>query len=136
MLPSMEKKLMDEISDKEVTRFLQAYDPAQAIFREGDSGKTMYVVQDGSVEIHKQGSTETTLLGTLDKGKFFGEMALVDKSPRSATALAGPGGAKVLAIDSAHFVYLVSQQPAFALVVLEVVVSRLRTEIARSETRS
>lgn len=117
---------MDSVSDfedVELHRFLRAYDPAQTIFQEGDPGDVMYVVQAGDVEIHKNGDP----LALLGKGEFFGEMALVDQAPRSATAVAGAQGAKVLAIDSAHFVYLVGQQPAFALVVLEVMTNRLRS---------
>ena len=117
---------MTVANDDEVARFLRAYHPTQRIFREDDDGDAMYVVQEGSVDIFKGDGDAAIRLGTLGKGEFFGEMALVDRSPRSASAIAGPGGAKVLAIDSAHFVYLVSQQPAFALVVLEAVVSRLR----------
>ena len=114
-----------------LTRFLRAYDPRQTIFREGEPGDAMYVVQDGQVDICKAGGGGPIALTSLGPGEFFGEMALVDHSPRSATAIAGDGGARVLAIDSAHFVYLVSQQPAFALVVLQVMASRLRANNAR-----
>lgn len=96
----------------------------------------MYVVQDGEVTISKNRSQGPTNLAVLKKGAFFGEMALMDSSPRSANAVAGPDGARVLAIDSAHFVYLVSQQPAFALVVLQAVVTRLRSHIAYQDDRA
>ena len=120
---------MFESSDEEVTRFLQAYAPSQCIFQEGDAGESMYVVQDGAVSVCVERDGSSVQLRVLQKGEIFGEMALVDRSPRSASAIAGPEGAKVLAIDSAHFVYLVSQQPAFALVVLQAVVSRLRGKV-------
>lgn len=86
----------------------------------------MYVVQDGLVDIRKEARDNTIQLTTLGKGELFGEVALVDHSPRTASAIAGAQGTMVLAIDRAHFVYLVSQQPAFALLVLEVMASRLR----------
>jgi CRP-like cAMP-binding protein len=118
---------MNDLEDGDLHRFLRAYDAEQCIFREGDPGDVMYVVQDGMVQIRKSGTGDAVILAELGKGEFFGEMALVDHGPRSACACAGPAGAKVLAIDSAHFVYLVGQQPAFALVVLEVMASRLRS---------
>ncbi len=118
---------MDGQESGKLTRFLRAYDPDQHIFHEGEPGDVMYVVHAGSVDIRKQGPRDTVQLATLSKGDLFGEMALIDRSPRSASANAGPQGAKLLAIDSAHFVYLVSQQPAFALVVLEAMALRLRS---------
>ena len=123
---------MAGIDDNELPRFLRAYDAGQLIFGEGAAGDTMYVVEDGSVEIRKQQGETSLRLATLGKGEFFGEMALVDHGARSASAAAGPGGARVLAIDRAHFVFLVSQQPSFALVVLEVIVKRLRGQYERT----
>lgn len=113
--------------DESLPRFLQFYEPNQLIFSAGDEGDSMYVVQDGSVCIGLPRGDEILAISTVKKGEFFGELALVDRSPRSASALAGAEGAKVLAIDRAHFVYLVSQQPAFALVVLEAMATRLRS---------
>ena len=118
--------------DNELPRFLRAYDPGQVIFGEGSRGDTMYVVQDGSVDIHKLQGNTAVRLAALGKGEFFGEMALVDHGLRSASAVAGAEGARVLAIDRAHFVFLVSQQPSFALVVLEVIVKRLRGQYERA----
>lgn len=109
-----------------ITRFLQVYEPGKTIFSAGEKGGHMYVVHEGDVDIFAGDQSPPARLATLGKGKFFGEMALVDKAPRTATAIAGATGAKVLAIDRTHFVYLVSQQPAFALVVMEELVARVR----------
>ncbi|MGE5503319.1 MAG: cyclic nucleotide-binding domain-containing protein [Actinomycetota bacterium] len=54
------------------------------IFKEGDSGDRAYLIQDGQVEIVKNG----VALATIGKGELFGEMALVDDQPRMATAKA------------------------------------------------
>ena len=110
--------------------FLRSYDPMQIIFAEGDMGDKMYIVQDGSVDIRKENKGEN-LLSTFTKGEIFGEMALVENMSRSATAAAGDSGASVMEIDSSLFIYLVSQQPVFALVVLKAMSERLRNQSER-----
>jgi CRP-like cAMP-binding protein len=71
----------------------------ETIFREGDAGEAMYVVHDGRVMISKfiPGAGEEAL-AFLERGDYFGEMALIDNQPRSADAKADAGGAVVLAI--------------------------------------
>ncbi|MBF0304889.1 MAG: Crp/Fnr family transcriptional regulator [Alphaproteobacteria bacterium] len=99
----------------------------EVVFEEGAEGDEMFVVLDGRVDIVKRINGETTLLAQVVKGDFFGEMGVIEvASARSATALAGQDGTRVLAIDQARFVYLVSHQPAFALAVMEALSRRLR----------
>jgi CRP/FNR family transcriptional regulator, cyclic AMP receptor protein len=71
----------------------------EVLFREGDAGDAMYVVLDGRVRISKQipGAGEEAL-AFMERGDWFGEMALIDNQPRSAEATAHDGGAVVLAI--------------------------------------
>jgi CRP/FNR family cyclic AMP-dependent transcriptional regulator len=75
------------------------YGPKQVIFHEGELGNEMYVVLEGRVMISKYipGAGEEAL-AFLDRGGFFGEMALIDNQPRSADAKAHDGGAVVLVI--------------------------------------
>jgi CRP-like cAMP-binding protein len=86
----------------------------------------MYVVRDGTVSLRKGGD----VIKTLDPGEVFGEMALIDHAPRTATAVAGPG-CRVTVIDEASFQQLVKKVPGFALELLRLVVRRLRRELAR-----
>jgi len=74
--------------------------PGEEIFREGDPGDVMYVVLEGKVRISKQISgVGEEALGILERGDYFGEMALIDRLPRSADAKAHDGqGAVVLSI--------------------------------------
>ncbi|MGQ0505021.1 MAG: cyclic nucleotide-binding domain-containing protein [Myxococcaceae bacterium] len=67
----------------------QSYEGGSYVFREGEVGQSMYVILDGRVRISKQvqGVGEEAL-AVLEKGQWFGEMALIDDSPRSADALA------------------------------------------------
>ena len=58
------------------------------IFAEGSEGICAYIVQDGQVEIYKVIDGAETVIGTLGKGAIFGEMALLDDSPRMASARA------------------------------------------------
>ena len=76
------------------------YGPDQVIFREGEMGNEMYVVLEGRVMISKYipGAGEEAL-AFLERGGYFGEMALIDNEPRSADAKAHEGGAVVLVIS-------------------------------------
>ena len=73
--------------------------PGEVLFREGDAGDAMYVVVDGRVRISKRipGAGEEAL-AFMERGDWFGEMALIDNQPRSAEATAHDGAAVVLAI--------------------------------------
>jgi CRP-like cAMP-binding protein len=96
------------------------------IFEEGSTGRELFVVLDGVVEIAKLNGTTRTTIVKLGKGEFFGEMAVIDGSARSATAIASAPHTRVMKINHARFVYLVSQQPAFALMVMDALSKRLR----------
>ena len=77
------------------------YEANEKIFHEGDEGDHLYVVLKGRVMISKNvaGAGEEAL-AFLDRGAYFGEMALIDKQPRSADAKAADEGAVVLAIPN------------------------------------
>lgn len=60
----------------------------EALFQEGDQGDRAYVVQEGNVDIVKNGVDGEVILGTVEKGGIFGEMALIDDQPRMASAIA------------------------------------------------
>jgi len=72
------------------TRFVErrVYYVGDTIFREGDPGECAYIVQEGMIEISRDDEGEKAVLGTVGKGSIFGEMALIDNSPRMATAKA------------------------------------------------
>jgi glyoxylase-like metal-dependent hydrolase (beta-lactamase superfamily II) len=108
-------------------KFLRTYRKDEVIFREGDSGSQMYVVKSGVVDISKSINGEEKVLKSLGTGEIFGEMSLIDNLPRSASVVAVEDNTCLLEIDHALFVYLVGQQPAFALIVLKAMSHRLRS---------
>lgn len=97
------------------------------IFREGEHGDRMYVVKDGDVELSVHGK----VISTVSKGGIIGEMVLIDKKPRSATARAKTD-CQLVPIDEERFLALVHQNPSFALEVMRVLVDRLRLMDERS----
>ena len=93
----------------------------EVIFTEGDKGDAMYVVRSGEVAIEHHGYTMETLGG----GGIFGEMALIDGSPRSATVRAKTD-CEVVSITEKTFLFLVHETPYFAIAVMRALAGRLR----------
>jgi CRP-like cAMP-binding protein len=90
------------------------YDDGQIIFAEGDPGDSMYFLVKGCVRIEKRAQAAGTAhktLAVLETGDYFGEMALLDQKPRSASAVAA-GGAKTLRLSKAAFDQIQQQSPA------------------------
>jgi CRP/FNR family cyclic AMP-dependent transcriptional regulator len=113
-----------------IEKCINEYDVDDVIFEEGSTGRELYVVLDGKVDIAKMNDAVRIPIVTLGKGEFFGEMAVIDGSARSATAIAAAPNTKVMRINHARFVYLVSQQPAFALMIMDALSKRLRASNA------
>ena len=113
-----------------IEKCINEYDVADVIFEEGSTGRELFVVLDGKIDIIKITGATKTLIVTLGKGEFFGEMAVIDGSARSATAIASAPKTRVMRINHARFVYLVSQQPAFALMIMDALSKRLRASNA------
>jgi len=103
-----------------------SYEPGATIVREGQVGVLMYVVLRGRVEIRVGGE----LLETVGPGGVFGEMALVDRTPRLATALA-ENHCRLLAINRTAFLNLVKHSRRFAASLLSAVSARARYAATR-----
>jgi len=109
-LSAAEMKLLATFSTEERFR------DGSMIFREGDKGDKLYIVLGGRVRISKfiPGVGEEAL-AVLDRGDFFGEMALIDEKARSADAKAHEGDATVLSIDRATLNEILSMDPHASL---------------------
>lgn len=104
----------------------RTYNDGEIICREGEEGKGMYVIQSGKVEVVKKVPDGEFRITTLHHGEIFGEMALFDRLPRSATVRA-IGEAVVLTIDKKGFFAKVSEDPTLAFNILDTMSRRLRT---------
>jgi len=71
--------------DKGQEFFGTVYEKGEAVFRQGDHGDTMFVIQSGAVQISRSDKDKEVTLAVLERGDFFGEMALLDSRPRSAS---------------------------------------------------
>jgi len=96
-------------------------DPGQVIFSAGEPGREMFIVRTGTVDLTIDG----TVVETVEQGGVFGELALVDPAPRSATAIAGPDCSLVL-VEERSFNDLLRRVPGLGLEIMRVMARRLR----------
>jgi CRP/FNR family transcriptional regulator, cyclic AMP receptor protein len=96
------------------------------IFREGEVGDLMYVLLEGAVELRMKVERGETVLKVVDTpNDFFGEMALLDDRPRSATAVAAKKS-RLLAVDGPTFESMILSNGKFALKIIKVLAARIR----------
>lgn len=111
-----------ELYEKHVHLFPEG----KVIFQEGDPADVMYIIIDGTVEISKRTGMDTSkTLITLKNGDIFGEMALIESKPRSATAIATKH-AKLLSLDESLFFNMISKNADFAVKVVRILSERIR----------
>lgn len=102
------------------------YADREVICRQGEPGNCMYVIQAGrAVAIREEAGSEV-VLGELQTGDVFGEMAIFDRRPRSATVRA-KGSARILTLDKRAFLRRVHEDPSLAFRILERMSLRIRT---------
>jgi CRP/FNR family transcriptional regulator, cyclic AMP receptor protein len=99
----------------------RSFKAGETIFRAGDVADEAFVVQSGTVEIRIGGRVAETV----SEHGIFGEMALIDEEPRSATVVAVTD-VKLVPVGQKQFLFLVRETPYFALNVMRVLARRLR----------
>ena len=109
MVEGMEKKL----------------ESGEVLFNEGEKGDVMYLIREGKIKITKGKDEDEKVLAVLKEGDFFGEMAIIDGSPRSAGAIAA-STVSLLVIDKETFRSKIKENPLIEYV-LETLSRRLRT---------
>lgn len=112
------------MSDPLFLRFGREFRAGDVLFREGERGEDMYVVQSGLVQILKRVGDEERPLATLGRGEFLGEMAILNGKPRTATAVVLED-ARCLVIDSATLEQMISKSSEIALRLVKKLARRL-----------
>jgi CRP/FNR family cyclic AMP-dependent transcriptional regulator len=106
-------------------RFARSFERGAVLFREGEPGREMFVVQQGRVVISKRVGAVEKVLTTLGQGEFLGEMAILNAAPRSATATCAED-CRLLVLDAATFESMVLGSPEIALRMVRTLAERLQ----------
>jgi CRP/FNR family transcriptional regulator, cyclic AMP receptor protein len=120
--------LLDDQEIAELSQHLdeKTYLAGQLIFSAGQSGDAMFIVDEGKVELFLQDKTnERVSLGFVEPGELFGEMSLLDKMPRSASAIAITN-THMLIVDREDLLLLVKARPHSALDMMSMLGKRIR----------
>ena len=105
-------------------RFAKQYEPGEVIISEYEPGDSFYLIQSGKVQLVKLVNGSLKNLDILKPGEFFGEMAILDNSARSATCMAS-GPVKCLEFNKENFELLITGNPQIALVLLKLFCKRI-----------
>lgn len=94
-------------------RFVErrVYYPGDTVFREGEQGECAFIVQEGMIEITRDDNGKKAVLGSIGKGGIFGEMALIDNSPRMATAKASKQSTLMIVTSAAFHAKIKNADP-------------------------
>lgn len=105
---------------------IEHFEQGDLIFKEGDPGFHFYIIQSGSIEIFRTNAQgKKIVISTLSEGDAFGEFALIDQAPRSASARALKDSS-VAVISENDYKDLLQQLPEWAKTIMEAMVSRLK----------
>lgn len=108
----------------------ETFQKGDRIITQGERGFSMYIITEGPVRITSRSDGEEVLLATLGPNDYFGEMALFDDSPRSASAVAA-GAVGVLTIDKREFRDMLREYPGVSIMMCEEFCRRLRHTIEK-----
>jgi CRP-like cAMP-binding protein len=110
------------------------YADGQTVFAEGDPGDSMYFIAKGCVRIEKQAGAVQKTLTVLEAGDYFGEMALLDQKPRSASAVA-TGVARILRLSKSAFDQMQTESGVAGMSVLFAMIRTSSDRIRRLSTQ-
>ena len=113
------------MSDPLFDRFGREFEVGHVLFREGEPGDVMFVIQSGVVRITKQVANEDKPLAFLGAGEVLGEMAILNGKPRTATAVVVEGPARCLVIDAQTVEVMVTKSAEISLRLIKKLAKRL-----------
>jgi len=128
LFEDLDKKSLEAIANSAVE---QSYRPGEDVVKQGDTGVGAFIIRSGRVEVVQERGGTSERIGELKAGDVFGEMALLDEFPRSATVRAIEP-TTCLGIQRWHFRGILESHPQLALALLPVLTRRLRTAEAHS----
>jgi CRP-like cAMP-binding protein len=105
-------------------RFGKLFPKGTILFREGDTGEEMYIINNGKVKIFKEIGGVEKVLAILGQSDFFGEMSLLNKKPRSASAEVAED-AKILVINNTTFDTMMRNNAEIAIRIIRTLAKRL-----------
>lgn len=117
--------MMGSVNDG-LDRFARDFKAGSVLFEEGQPGDYMYVVSSGEVEIRRTVGETERLLAVLPAGEFFGEMAILNARPRSATAIVRVDS-RLLVIEGKTFEAMLRARPEIALRIIKALALRLES---------
>ncbi|PIE97639.1 MAG: cAMP-binding protein [Treponema sp.] len=110
-IKAMGVQLTTEMLEPKKDSTVRVYNGEAMVFCECQMGAELYIIQKGHVKITKIVDNNEVLLAVLNEGDMFGEMALLENKPRSASAIVTEDGCQLLAVNYKNFNYMVSTQP-------------------------
>ena len=114
-----------------MNNYFITFNKDEIIFLEGQSSNCAYIIESGKVGIYREDSSGNRfLVRKLSKKDLFGEMSLIDKYPRSATAIALKN-TRCMIIERSRFDYLTKFNPQFMVLLIKSLTEKLRTTIAK-----
>ena len=119
------KAVFKTTGGKEPVQGAVAFSAGETVFSQGGLGTEMFIILEGEIHIIKHINQESHLLSKLEKGDFFGEMALLESVPRTADAVA-QSDVKVLIINGARFDEMLHKNPEIAVRIIRKYSKRLR----------
>jgi CRP-like cAMP-binding protein len=114
----------EQTGETAIERHARDYPAGTVLFREGEPGDAMYVIHSGSVEIRRTIGEQERLIAVLPAGEFLGEMALLNKRPRSATAVVREPS-RLLVIDGRTFEAMLRGRTEIAVRMIRTLAARL-----------
>lgn len=112
------------VLDDSLEEFAEELPAGTVLFREGEPGKVMYVVQTGEVELRRQVNGVERVIAVVSPGQFFGEMAILKNRPRSATSVVRHD-ARLLVISATTFEAMLRARPEIALRIISTLTDRI-----------